>query len=81
MRERFKGDYSKMADFVYAKSIFTNRERLDKFIADPSLRLFNPIRVSHFITALEIIFKLRDKYDDDKKVIHQTQAFVEACLR
>jgi len=36
--KKFKGDFAKYADNVFAKSIFTNEARYNAFVADPSLK-------------------------------------------
>lgn len=70
MIKRFKGDYSKMADYVYAKSFFANLEKLDKYIAKPTLKGIqtDPAFIISS-TTLDIIYKLRDKYEGTKKII------------
>ncbi len=82
MRDRFKGDYSKMADYVYAKSIFSSSDNFNKFMANPSLKVIksDPAYVIS-ITTLDIIYKIRDKADKAKKNIHiNNQLFVKGLL-
>ncbi len=82
MNERFKGDYAKMADYIYAKSIFTNQERLDKFLNNPSLKVIQA-DPAYIITSttLNKIYELRDKYEDDKKIIRDNNSlFVEGLM-
>ena len=36
MDKKFKGDYNKYADYVYGKSIFTSKDKVDAFLANPN---------------------------------------------
>lgn len=82
MVDHFKGDYTKMADHVYAKSIFANKQRLDKFIAAPSLKVIqaDPAYIVSS-TTLNIIYKLRDKYELQKNAIQAfNRLYVEGLM-
>ena len=36
--EKFKSDYSKMADYVFSKSVFTNQQKAETFLQKPDLK-------------------------------------------
>jgi hypothetical protein len=38
VQKKFKGDFAKYADYVFAKSVFVSEERLNAFLANPSLK-------------------------------------------
>lgn len=38
INKKFKGDFQKFADYVFKKSIFTNKERFNAFLEKPSLK-------------------------------------------
>lgn len=74
MRDRFKGDYSKMADFIYSKSFFANKESLDKLLADPDVKVIqsDPAYIIAS-TTLNIIYKIRNKTDEGKRIIRKNE--------
>jgi len=82
MRDRFKGDYSKMADYVYAKSFFSASDNFNKFMANPTLKVIqsDPAYIIS-ITTLDIIYKIREKADKAKRNIRiNNQLFVKGLL-
>jgi hypothetical protein len=38
VEKKYKGDYKKYADIIYSKSIFTSKEKFDKFLANPNYK-------------------------------------------
>ncbi len=38
VERKFKGDFNKYADFVFSKSIFADREKLEAFLSEPKLK-------------------------------------------
>ena len=54
--KKFKGDFGKWADYVYEKSIFASREKLDAFLAKPSAKTLKKD------PAIEMALKVRGFY-------------------
>ncbi|MGE0079373.1 MAG: S46 family peptidase [Bacteroidales bacterium] len=71
---KFKGDYNKLTDYVYSKSIFATEEALNSFLAKPSLKKLqsDPLYIIAN-TTLDIIYDLRHKYSDTEAAIREKE--------
>ncbi len=58
VERKFKGDFNKYADFVFSKSIFTDREKLEAFLSEPKLKTLRKDPV--FIAAKSTMDIYRD---------------------
>jgi len=78
--KKFKGDFAKYADFVFEKSIITDRQKIEKFLAkftykdvktlldDPAYKLYSDVINLYRVNILPNY----SKYDDELTVLHRT---------
>ncbi len=65
MDKKFKGDYNKYANYIYGKSIFATKEKVDAFLADPNKKKLEKdpamVAVKEFFTSYrEMQSKLKE---------------------
>ena len=80
INKKFKGDVKKYADYAYSKSIFSTKEKLDKFLdsykvsnfkkiqKDPLYKFYNSLRDNFYNKVRAKFYSLSDKTEALQKV-------------
>lgn len=69
--KKFKADFSKYADFVFNKSIFIDKDKLETFLADPKLKVLekDPVYIAaqSTIDTYRSLYSSLGKFSDDEQ--------------
>lgn len=81
--KKFKGDFNKMADVYYSKSIFTSKEVFSKFLDNPSLKALKADKIYQITIAF---MRNQDKYnqlsnDAQDKLDRANRLFIDALRK
>lgn len=73
IESKYKGDYGKFADYIYSKSIFASKEKLETFIENPKLKILEKDPVFKMVVSIE-----RRRYVDVMEYKKGKEAFDRA---
>jgi hypothetical protein len=80
--KKFKGDFNKWADYLFAKSIFVNQERMNAFLANPTYKQINAD--PGFQITLSMVDLIRSIYsktgDTEEKINKGNRLFVAGLM-
>jgi hypothetical protein len=77
VEKKYKGDFNKYADYLFSTSIFASREKMDAFLAKPSMKVldkdpafrFMKLMLSDFKATIGVTFmKVQDSLDKNNNL-------------